>query len=81
MKFPPFRAGRGIKCLGGGGGCLSFDLTGTLSLHPKGFQILSDSLILFSERPCVGGYGKRGGGGVADKKCSILSPGEVLDKV
>ena len=31
VKFPPFRAGGDVKCLGyAGGECLSFDLTGTL---------------------------------------------------
>ena len=35
IKFPPSRAGKDVKCLGyargGGGECLSFDLTGTLN--------------------------------------------------
>ena len=32
IKFSPSRAGKDVKCRGmpGGGGCLSFDLTGTL---------------------------------------------------
>ena len=37
IKFPPYRAGKDVKCpwyaRGGGGGSLSFDLAGTLLGH------------------------------------------------
>ena len=63
IKCPPSRVGEGVKCpgyaQGGGGGRLSFDLTGTLEYRKKSHQAFSQvscSCLAFSklQRPCKG---------------------------
>ena len=51
IKFPPSQAGKDVKCPGyarGGGGCLSFDLTGTLVFWDRMHGACNIILHLFS---------------------------------